>query len=144
MQQGLKRRLCIYVGDGETSIVDFSGDQCRQLLASGAKSRSQSPRKRQRDACMAPVGDGEDNGEERHFRGRGRRRSFGASSQDSSFDEKLWTTSQETIPDTDIDDNNDELDNCDDAERRLKRWCLAGSCNHNDPSWKSILDPHSR
>ena len=42
---------------------------------------------------MAPVGDGEDNREERHFRGRGRRRSFGALSQDSSFNKKLWTTS---------------------------------------------------
>ena len=98
-------------------------------------------RKRQRDACVAPAGDGEDNGEEQYFRGRRRRRSFSASSQDSSFDEKLWTTSQETIPDTDNDDNDDELDNCDDAERHSKRWCLASSCNHNDPSWKSpILD----
>ena len=146
VQQGLKRRLCIYVGDGETSIADFSGDQCRQLLSSGAKSRSQSPRKRQRDAFVAPAGDGEDNKEEEYARGRRRRRSFDASlSQDSSFDEKLWTTSQETIPDTDIDDNYEELDNCDDdAERRSKRRCLTSPYNHNDSSWKSILDPHPR
>ena len=65
--------------------------------------------------------------------------------QDSSFDEKLWTTSQETIPDTDIDDNHEELDNCDDdAERRSKRRCLTSPYNHNDSSWKSILDPHPR
>jgi hypothetical protein len=125
VQQGLKRRLCIYVGDGETSIADYSGDQCRQLLSSGAKSRSQSPRKRQRDAFVATAEDGEDNREGEYFRGRRRRRSFEASlSQDSSFDEKLWTTSQETITNTDIDDNDDELANRDDAERHSKRRCL--------------------
>ena len=141
MQQGLKRRLFIYVGDGEASIEDFSGDQCRQLLSSGAKSRSQSPRKRQRDAVVSPTGDGEVNKE--YVRGRRRRRSFGSSSQDPSFDGTLWTTSQETIPDTDIDDNDDELDKCDDGvERQSKRRCVASPCNDNDPSWKSILDPH--
>ena len=93
MQQGLKRRLYIYVGDGETSIVDFLGDQCRQLLASGAKSQSQSPQKQQQDTYVAPAGDREDNREEQYFQGRRRWCSFGASSQDSSFDKKLWTTS---------------------------------------------------
>lgn len=72
VQQGLTRRLCIYVGDGDTSIADLSGDQCRQLLSPGAKSRSQSPRKRQRDAFVALTGDGEDNREEEYFRGRRR------------------------------------------------------------------------
>jgi hypothetical protein len=50
-------------------------------------------------------------------------------SQDSSFDEKLWTTSQETITDTDIDDNDDELANRDDAERHSKRRCLPSPRN---------------
>ena len=72
VQQGLTRRLCIYVGDGDTSIADLSGDQCRQLLSPGAKSRSQSPRKRQRDAFVALTGDWEDNREEEYFRGRRR------------------------------------------------------------------------
>ncbi|KAH0565004.1 hypothetical protein GP486_001602 [Trichoglossum hirsutum] len=135
VQQGLTRRLFIYVGDGETSIADFSGDQCRQLLSSGAKSCSQSPRKRQRDAFVAPARDGEDNREKEYVRGRRRRRSFGSSSQDSSFDEKLWTTSQETIPDTDIDDSNDGLGSCDDgAESQSKRQCVASPCDHNDCS----------
>lgn len=115
VQQGLTRRLCIYVGDGNTSIADLSGDQCRQLLSPGAKSRSQSPRKRQWDAFVAPAGDEEDNGEEECFRGRKRQRSFDAPSQDSSFNEKLWTTSQETIPDTDIDDDYTKLENCNNA-----------------------------
>ncbi|KAF2194705.1 hypothetical protein K469DRAFT_725931 [Zopfia rhizophila CBS 207.26] len=130
--QGLKRRLCIYVGDGETSISDLSGDQCRQLLSSGAKSRSQSPRKRQRDAFAASAAGGEDVREEEYFRGRRRRRSF-----DTSL-------SQDTVPDTDI-DKDDELDNCnDDVEPHSKRRCLASSCNNNGHSWVSILDPNSR
>ena len=94
---------------------------------------------------MAPARDGEDNREKEYVQGCRRRRSFGSSSQDSSFDEKLWTTSQETIPDTDIDDSDDELDSCDDgAESQLKTRCVTSPCNHNDSSWKSILDPHLR
>ncbi|XTI94387.1 hypothetical protein V2W45_1473570 [Cenococcum geophilum] len=120
MQQGLKRRLCIYLGEGETSIADFSGDQCRQQLSLGFISRSRSPRKRQRDAFVAPAGHGEDNREdnreEEYLRGRRRRRS-------------LWATSQDTISDTDIDDNNNELDNCNDTERHSKRRYLSSLCN---------------
>ena len=46
----------------------------------------------------------------------------------------------------DVDNNNDKLDDCDnnDAEGHLKRWCLASPSNHNDFSWKFILDPHFR
>lgn len=124
IQQGLKRSLCIYVGDGETSIKDFSGEQCRQLFSSGAKSRSQSPRKRQRDTFAVPQEDEKDN--EEHFRGRTRRRSFSSSSQDSSFDEKLWTTSQDTISDTDTENGDDALSFRADGKRQSKRRCLAG------------------
>lgn len=106
VQQGLKRSLCIHVGDGETSIKEFSGEQCRQLFSSAPKSRSQSPRKRQRDTFAVPSED-EINNEE-YFRGRMRRRSF-SSSQDSSIDEKLWTTSQDTIQDTDTESDDDAL-----------------------------------
>ncbi|KAF2740331.1 hypothetical protein EJ04DRAFT_572178 [Polyplosphaeria fusca] len=95
IQQGLKRSLCIHVGDGETSIKDFTGDQCRQLFFSGPKSRSQSPRKRQRDTLIPPPEEEED---KEHFRGRARRRSFDSSSQKSSFNDKLWATSQDTVP----------------------------------------------
>jgi len=98
MQQGLKRRLCICI-DGETSVKDFSGEQCRQLLSSGPKSRSQSSRKRQRDASVVPP-EGEEDIEEQ-FRGRTRRRSFYSQSQEYSFDEKLRTTPRNTTPDTD-------------------------------------------
>ena len=81
---------------------------------------------------MAPARDGEDNREKGYVRGRKRRRSFGSSLQDSSFDERLWATSQETIPDTDIDDSDDELDSCDDsAESQSKIWCVESPCNHN-------------
>ncbi|KAM5471087.1 hypothetical protein MauCBS54593_003425 [Microsporum audouinii] len=65
---GLKRTLSLYV-DGEAKVVEYTREQCRQLVA-GAKSRSQSPRKRQRDIVQpGPEDDGE-------FRGRKRRRSF--------------------------------------------------------------------
>ena len=139
--KGLQRRLCIYEDNGETSIVDYSGEQCRQLLALGAKSRSQSPRKRQRDASAASAGDGEDDEDKEYFRGRKRQRSVDVSLQDSSFNEKLWSTSQETIPDTDIDSNYDELDNRDDAGRHSKRQRLASP---NDSGWKSTLDSRFR
>ncbi|KAK3216213.1 hypothetical protein GRF29_8g2618833 [Pseudopithomyces chartarum] len=99
IQQGLKRTLCIHVGDGEISTKDFSGEQCRQLFTPGSKSRSQSPRKRQRDTFVEPPGDGDEDGE--YIRGRKRRRSFCSRSLDRSFDEKLRTTSQDTLSDSD-------------------------------------------
>ncbi|KAI9859116.1 MAG: hypothetical protein M1813_007072 [Trichoglossum hirsutum] len=124
VQKGSTRRLCIHVGDGEISITEFSGDQCMQFLSSRAKSRSQNPRKRQRDISTSSPGDGEEDIEKEYVQGRRRRRSFDSSLQESSFGEKLWTTSQETILDTDIDDNDGELDSCDNgAERQSKRRC---------------------
>lgn len=64
----LKRTLSLYV-DGEVKVVEYTGEQCRQFVT-GAKSRSQSPRKRQRNIVQpGPEDDGE-------FRGRKRRRSF--------------------------------------------------------------------
>ena len=73
--------------------------------------------------------------EKRNCQGRRRRRSFDASLlQDFSYDEKLWNTSQETVPDTDMDGTDSEL------ERRR----LVSFRSHNDPNWKSILDLHSR
>ena len=104
IQYGLKRTLCIHIGDGETSTKDFSGEQCRQLFIPGSKSRSQSPRKRQRDTFVEPPGDGD---EEEHVRGRKRRRSFCSQSLGRSFDEKLWTTSQDTLSDSDTEIESD-------------------------------------
>ena len=73
--------------------------------------------------------------EEEYCRGRRRQHSFDASLlQDFSYDEKLWNTSQETVPDTDMDGTDSEL------ERRR----LVSFRSHNDPNWKSILDLHSR
>src|SRR4051794_13142871 len=43
VQQGLRRRLCMYIGDSETRTVDHTGEQRRQLLSSGAKSRKSEP-----------------------------------------------------------------------------------------------------
>ncbi|KAF1958577.1 hypothetical protein CC80DRAFT_441077 [Byssothecium circinans] len=137
IQQGLKRSLCIHVGDGETSIRDFSGEQCRQLFSSGPKSRSQSPRKRQRDAFVAPLEEEEDN--EEHFRGRRRRRSFYSSWQDSSFDEKLWTTSQDTLPDTDTENEDEALNIRAGGGRQSKRQCLVRPCGETDINSKSIV-----
>ena len=36
LRQGLKQRLCNYVGEDEESITYVLGDQCRQLLSSGS------------------------------------------------------------------------------------------------------------
>ncbi|KAI9771266.1 MAG: hypothetical protein M1840_002236 [Geoglossum simile] len=125
MRQGLERKLSIYV-NGKTSIVDFSGDQCRELISPGTKSRNQSPRKRQRDACVASAGDGEGNGEKEYVRGRRRRRSFDSPSQDSFLNEKPWATSEETVWDTSIDDSDDELDSYGDCAERLSKILCVG------------------
>jgi hypothetical protein len=137
IQQGLKRSLCIYIGDGETSIKDFSGEQCRQLFTSGPKSRSQSPRKRQCDTFVAPPEDEE--GNEEHIRGRTRRRSFYSSSQESSFNERLWTMSQDTMPDTDTENEDDALNIRTDGKRQSKRQCLTGRYDETDVNSKSIV-----
>ena len=34
----------------------------------------------------------------------------------------------------DVNNNNNELDNYNNAERYLKRWCLESSCNYNNPN----------
>jgi hypothetical protein len=139
IQQGLKRTLCIYVGDGETSNKDFSGEQCRQLFISGPKSRSQSPRKRQRDALIAPPEEKEDN--EEHVRGRRRRRSFSSSSRNSSFDEKLWATSQDTLPDPDTETESEDgtLNIRAGGERQPKRRCLVGPCGEPDTTSEFVV-----
>lgn len=121
VQQGLKRSLYIHVGEDEMDIKEFSGEQCRQLFSPGPKSRSQSPRKRQRDTFVAPPEDKEENGES--IRGRTRRRNTSFVSQGSRFSETLWNTSQDTISDTDS-DKDSELDAVShDAERPAKRRC---------------------
>jgi hypothetical protein len=131
IQQGMERLLCIHVGD-EENIKNFSGEQCRQLFLQGPKSRSQSPRKRQRDTFAAPPEEGDD---EEQFRGRKRRRSFSPRSPGQSFDEKLWTTSQETLSDlnTDSESESSETNECTGEKLQLRllvdpyRKCDAGS-----------------
>ncbi len=144
LQQGLPRRLCIYAGEGEMNIVDLSGDQCRQLLASRIKTRTRSPQKRNRNEYLAPVMDGEEeNVEDEYSRSRSKRSSFHhPSSQNSFFDEKTWSPSPKTEQDTDIDDDDDELNrggNEDTEKRSSKRQRVA-----IDLSWKPILGPSSR
>lgn len=82
MQQGLKLNLCIYIGNWETKIAEFPGDQCRKL--SGFRSRSRSPKKWPRETRADSVGD-EANDCEEEFRGRKKRRSFESSWPDSSY-----------------------------------------------------------
>jgi hypothetical protein len=59
VQRRLRRRHCSYIRDGEITAVDFAGDKCRQLLASGAKSRSQNSRKLSTGCLTAPEGNEE-------------------------------------------------------------------------------------
>jgi hypothetical protein len=158
LQQGLPRRLCIYAGEGEMNIVDLSGDQCRQLLASRIKTRTRTPQKRNRNESLAPVMNGEEeNVEEEYSRSRSKRSSFHhPSSQNSFFNEKKWSPSPKTEQDTDIhddedgDEDEDEDDDDDDEElnrggnediekRSSKRQRVA-----IDLSWKSILGSNSR
>ena len=82
MQQGLKLNLCIYIGNWETKIAEFTGDQCRKLL--GFRSRSRSPKKRLRESWAGTIEDETYDCEEK-FRGRKRRRSFDSSWPDSSY-----------------------------------------------------------
>ena len=136
MQQRLKRRLCIYVGDGETKIADFSGDQCRQFLSSRSQSRSQSSRKRKQDAFVTSTGDGEDNEGEEFARGRKRWRRFDSSSQGSSFHEKVFTTSQGSMTDTDT-----ESIEKDEVERKFKRPCRTSPCDDNEGTINHGVSP---
>lgn len=69
---------------------------------------------------MAPAGDGKIT-KKRNISGVVGDDAVSTSHCKISFDEKLWTTSQETILDIDIDDYDDERGNCDDdVERQSK------------------------
>ena len=159
IEQGLTRTLCTYIGDGRTKIADFSGDDCRQLLR-GTKSRSQSSRKRNRSGIVTPAEEEEeykegleegfeegfedDNSRVEYERGRRKRRRFDWSSQSSDVNENVFTTSEETVTDTDPDtiDKNDEPPHDADVEREVKRRCLTRPSDGIDSTTKHSLDPH--
>ena len=136
MRQGLSRKLCLYVVDEGTRIVDYSGDQCRQLLFSKAESRSQSSRKRQQSVFVtsAEDEDEDDNSREEYERGRRKRRWFDSPWLGSSLSEKVLATSEEPSTSTntetfDKDDESPHDDDDDDVERQFKRRCLTSSCD---------------
>lgn len=64
LERGLERKLYIYNDTGITSIEEFSGDQCRQLLRSRVQSRSQSGQKRQWNGSTAGLEEEDDEEEE--------------------------------------------------------------------------------
>ena len=105
LQQGFGRRLMVCGENGETRIIESTGDQCRQFSASrGTKSRSQSPRKPQRDVLdtTGAEDDLEVCGSRMVSRGRTLKRSFDTYSNGSSY-HRDRSTSREFSDDTDID-----------------------------------------
>ncbi|KAF2752374.1 hypothetical protein EJ05DRAFT_481332 [Pseudovirgaria hyperparasitica] len=109
LQQGLKRTLCTYAEDGEIRVAEFSGDQCKQIF--GGKSRSQSPRKRQRDVPIIPAVSEYDTWKHPSCRrtsscdgtpGRKRVRCSSSSSRHSSIYSEFWGHSDHSGSDQDF------------------------------------------
>lgn len=105
LQQGYGRRLMVRGENGETKVTESTGDQCRQFSVSrGTKSRSQSPRKRQRDVLDTTAAEDslEVCGRRMVSRGRTLKRSFNTYSTGSSYNRDR-STSREFSDDTDFD-----------------------------------------
>lgn len=95
LRQGVSRRLVLVEGeDGSSRIQDASGDKCRLIFAAqGVKSRSQSPKKRQRDDILEDL----ETYSEEGSRGRKRQRSLdhNSSSFGSSFRDDCSTSEED-------------------------------------------------
>ena len=106
LQQGYGRMLVVRGENGEIRETESTGDQCRQFsLSQGTKTRSQSPRKRQREVNGTTAAEedldvcGEDN---IVSRGRTLKRSYDMFSTGSSYRHNR-STSREFSDDTDVD-----------------------------------------
>lgn len=131
LQQGIGRRLVVCEEGGETRIADFSGDQCKQLsIAQGSKSRSQSPRKRQRDTSSKPTEEEDIHtyDEEEALRGRRLKRSFEsfASISSSHYDQ---STEEESSWGTDVDPEDENSDHCKHVTALPRRLHTIDTCD---------------
>lgn len=87
IQQDMKLRLCIYIGNKETQIKNFSGEECKDILSRN-KSRGQSSSqgtKRQRDEVQEAEDAWAEEQGDYEVRGRKRRRSGEYCGFDSSW-----------------------------------------------------------
>lgn len=88
----VSRKLVVLIGD-ETSVQEVSGQDCRNNFAPtvpGTKSRSQSPKKRQRDESLGDVDDGKSPDPDSPRRGRSRRRRCDWSNASATSSFTFW------------------------------------------------------